>query len=59
MALIRLRERAGWSEPLLVAHTTLLEIACCGSYVLREFLLDIQSYFNLCFMALELSVKLG
>ena len=27
MALISLRVRAGWSEPLLVAHTTLLEIS--------------------------------
>ena len=24
----------GWSEPLLVAHTTLLEISCHGSYVI-------------------------
>ena len=24
-----LRIRAGWSEPLLVAHTALLEISCC------------------------------
>ena len=32
-ALIRLRECAGWSEPLLVAHTTLLEISCTGSNV--------------------------
>ena len=31
MALIRLHVCAGWSEPLLVAHTTLLEISCCGS----------------------------
>ena len=31
-ALIRLRVRAGWSEPLLVAHTTLLEISCHGSF---------------------------
>ena len=30
-ALIRLHEYAGWSEPLLVAHTILLEIPCCGS----------------------------
>ena len=31
-ALIRLRVGAGgWSEPLLVAHTTLLEISCHGS----------------------------
>ena len=27
-ALIRLRVYAGWSEPLLVSHTTLLEISC-------------------------------
>ena len=32
-ALIRLRVRAGWSEPLLVAHTTLLEISCRGSFI--------------------------
>ena len=30
-ALIRLRVCAGWSEPLLVAHTTMLEISCHGS----------------------------
>ena len=30
-ALIRLCICAGWSEPLLVAHTKLLEISCCGS----------------------------
>ena len=30
-ALIRLRVCAGWSETLLVAHTTLLEVSCCGS----------------------------
>ena len=29
--LIRLRVCEGWSEPLLVAHTTLLEISCLGS----------------------------
>ena len=29
--LISLPVCAGWSEPLLVAHTTLLEISCCGS----------------------------
>ena len=28
MALIRLRVQASWSEPLLVAHFTLLEISC-------------------------------
>ena len=32
-ALIRLRVSAGWSEPLLVAHTTLLKISCRGSFV--------------------------
>ena len=30
-ALISLRVCAGWYEPLLVAHTTLLEISCTGS----------------------------
>ena len=32
-ALIRLRVCPGWSEPLLVAHTTLLEISCPGSII--------------------------
>ena len=32
MALIRLRLCAGWSEPLLVTHTTLLEISCRSSF---------------------------
>ena len=31
-ALISLSICAGWSEPLLVAHTTLLEISCHGSF---------------------------
>ena len=31
-ALISLRVCAGWSEPLLVAHITLLKISCHGSY---------------------------
>ena len=34
-ALIRLRVCAGWSEPLLVAHTTLLEISCRGTFILK------------------------
>ena len=34
--LIRLRICAGWSEPLLVAHTTLLEISCHGSYDFKQ-----------------------
>ena len=33
-ALIRLQVCADWSEALLVAHTTLLEISCCGSFVI-------------------------
>ena len=33
-ALIRLCVCAGWSEALLVAHTTLLEISCTGSNVI-------------------------
>ena len=32
-ALIRLRVCAGWSEALLVAHPTLLEILCTGSII--------------------------
>ena len=28
---------SGWSEPLLVAHDTLLEISCCGSIIYRWF----------------------
>ena len=32
-ALIRLRLCAGWSEPLHVPYTTLLEISCCGSFI--------------------------
>ena len=35
--LISLRICAGWSEPLLVAHTTLLKISCHGSYVLFRY----------------------
>ena len=31
-ALIRLIIYAGWSEPLLVTHTALLEVSCHGSY---------------------------
>ena len=33
-ALSSLRVCPGWSEPLLVAHTTLLDISCQGSFVL-------------------------
>ena len=35
-ALIRLRVCAGWSEPLLAAHTTLFKILCTGSNVLLQ-----------------------
>ena len=34
MALIRQRVCAGWSEPLLVTLTTLLEISYCNSIIL-------------------------
>ena len=33
-ALVRLCVCAGWSEPLLVAHTTLLEISCRGTIMI-------------------------
>ena len=39
-ALIRLRVCAGWSEPLLVAHTTLLKISCQGSFNLIYYMLN-------------------
>ena len=35
MVLIRLRIWAGWSEPLLVAHTTLLKISCHDSTMIE------------------------
>ena len=35
-ALIRLRVCAGWSEALLVANTTLLEISCTGSFYVNK-----------------------
>ena len=38
-ALIRLCVCAGWSESLLVAHTTLLELSCRGSFILYGWLL--------------------
>ena len=43
-ALIRLRVCAGWSEALLVAHTTLLEISCRGSLmgIKQHYLLTIE-----------------
>ena len=34
-ALISLRVCAGWSEPLLVVHTSLLEISCRGSNFMK------------------------
>ena len=36
-ALIRLRICAGWSEPLLFAYTTLLEISCGGPIIVNCF----------------------
>ena len=48
-ALISLRVCTGWSEPLLVAHTTLLEISCHGSNtnVLVDFIA--LSWYNIAF----------
>ena len=43
-ALIRLRVCAGWSETLLVAHTTLLEIPCHGSNVKKLKCVHVQMY---------------
>ena len=34
---IRLRICAGWSEPLLVAHTTLFEISCRSPFIIFSF----------------------
>ena len=35
-ALISLPVCAGWSEPLLAAHTTLLEISCHNSFTVQS-----------------------
>ena len=43
-ALIRLRVCTGWSEILLVAHNTFLEIACHGSNVSSDRILRIYRY---------------
>ena len=45
-ALIRLRVCTGWSEPLLVAHTTLLEISCHGSIIKIKWNATDQQYKN-------------
>ena len=42
---LRLRVCAGWSEPLLVAHTTLLEITCHGLNATQT-CIDIGSQLN-------------
>ena len=54
-ALISLRVCAGWSEPLLVVHTTLLEISCHCSFhkhkscgVISHLILYMLDYFS-CF----------
>ena len=52
-ALIRLRVCAGWSEALLVAHTTLLEISC---YV---HLSDTETFRNSDFNPKQLFVNMG
>ena len=64
-ALIRLRVRAGWSEALLVAHTTLLEISCTGLYysclmrLVTSYLRHIGSYYGLCKALIRLRVRAG
>ena len=45
-ALIRLRVCAGWSEPLLVAHNTLLEISFCGSYIEESYGVEFHLYLS-------------
>ena len=37
----------GWSEPLLVAHNTLLEMSCCGSYLYIYELIAMQVMQNI------------
>ena len=41
-ALISLRVCAGWSEPLLVAHTTLLEISHHGSIMILKLMINVS-----------------
>ena len=43
-ALIRLCVCAGWSEALLVAHTTLLEISCTGSFICYDHFKPIKKH---------------
>ena len=45
-ALIRLHIWAGWSEPFLVPHTTLLEISCRGSLFLIATLMSRDKRFK-------------
>ena len=49
-ALIRLRICAGWSKPLLIAHTTLLEISCHGSFSLKALIVCRGFVFGPCFL---------
>ena len=53
MALIRLRVCAGWSEPLLVAHTTLLEISCRGTIIISVIFRMNTVEQNITFIAVE------
>ena len=46
MALIRLRVCADWSEALLVAHNTLLEISCRGSFDNDRIVISNIEYMN-------------
>ena len=55
-ALMRLCVCAGWSEPLLVAHTTLLEISCRDSYVLAK---KQENKMAICLLFSQLVVDVG
>ena len=52
-ALIKLHVWAGWSEPLLVGHTILLEISCRGSYMNQDLCLA-----KILWRDIEISVQL-
>ena len=43
-SLIRLHICASWSEPWLVAHTTLLELSCCGSFELLTLFQPVSTF---------------
>ena len=55
-ALIRLRVCAGWSESLLVAHTTLLEISSRGLFSCADSKELVHNVDKSCFSVVRLSV---